>query len=1082
VEKHHVRQCRSLVLLVGALLSQAVTGAEPAVDPLVEASAYRDKTVWSYHDKEPVPWTRFRPRDYGSSKVAFSGEGVRPVGRVPAPGVHPRIFFSPEDLPAIRQRIKEDRGAAEAWKNVLAWSNALKLTYDEKADYAKPDWANGGFHIRGRFVDMHRIGGYSPKREDYFKILAEGGRPTIYDKSPPASFFNPAAVEAFRCLIDDDAEAARTLARATVTAVKLEQERRAKDDKPVAEGQPPKPSTSRLSACSLGFIYDFIFNWMTPEQRQIVHDELVTLSSGQDNYGTFNNAEASRSNWATFSYWVFDLMAIEGEPGFNDLKFLGLYRGWRNFYTYSFFDSGAAYEGEGKLLFGLDAAVAFDRVGHKYGLEPLTHHPLPRAYYTNFSARAMLPTRSSFAVFDILGSMGGGFTTPQDLVVAKYLFPADKGLDMVYRALVGDDYRTLPSSLHSLTHQAITSAVFATAYDPAVTPESAAIPLTFFCGQRALLMTRSSWDRDATMLTMHVRGASGGHPYPDRNGIMLAGQGRTWVTIPGKDIGGWAMNTVLIDGAEQNESTPGRVVDFIDGPDATFATGDAKYSWDWVWRNASKNKAGQPCTKQDVLDGTVDLPAGWELVKQSFDDFAWTKSDREVYRRPLEFTASWIGIDGQLTPVMRQPNLPVVRSFRTAGIVRGPRPYVLVVDDVQRDTLTARYEWNLTLPQDVVEARGVAGASRGDTVLTGKASLDDKGRLKAGEPALLVRPLLVRGGEPATLGERDKFKLLTLRAVAVSPEYRMLLHAFRGGEPLPKTTSASGQQEVTVEFPGQKDTLRFVASTGGRTAVTVTRAGKTLARLDRAVPPLDDPASAALTQRQVAAAERSKAMRRENFDPLKVPGFVAGWQFGRPVKGVWPAVAGSVPGTPVIPAAGSTEVPGIADGVAARMPAEGVKAPLVLPMKANAPFTVAFWTKTKSNPSMGTIVDFGGHGAVTMDVLQGGLRVSACRAWGIASMPTATLSGWTHFAVTGNGETLRIYRDGLAIAAIPMAGKPFGWGKEFRLGGTNGYGDAEASFASLTFYDRPLDADTIEMLFLAGRGAAPPARSASPAK
>jgi len=60
----------------------------------------------------------FHPRDYGTSRIAFNGDGVTPVGRVPAPGVHPRIFFSPDDLPAIRRRIKEDRGAQEAWKNI----------------------------------------------------------------------------------------------------------------------------------------------------------------------------------------------------------------------------------------------------------------------------------------------------------------------------------------------------------------------------------------------------------------------------------------------------------------------------------------------------------------------------------------------------------------------------------------------------------------------------------------------------------------------------------------------------------------------------------------------------------------------------------------------------------------------------------------------------------------------------------------------------------------------------------------------------------------------------------------------------
>ena len=302
---------------------------EPAasIDPLVKASAYADKSVWSYHDSKPVPWARFKPKDFGGTKVPFSATGVRDVGTVPAPGIHPRMFFGPEDLPGIRQRLKQDAAGQAAWLNILAWSHALRLTYDEKADYAQPDWANGGFRVRGRFVDLMRIGGYDPKRENYYAILAAGGSPKRYEKDAPSNFFRPAANEAFRVLIDDDAAAGQTLAKAVVQAIRLEQERRAKNDKPVEPGQPPTPSTNRGDASALGFVYDFIFNYMTPEQKQIVHDELVTLSAWADNYGTFNNAEASRSNWATFSYWVFDLMALEGEPGFNDLKFLGLYRG-----------------------------------------------------------------------------------------------------------------------------------------------------------------------------------------------------------------------------------------------------------------------------------------------------------------------------------------------------------------------------------------------------------------------------------------------------------------------------------------------------------------------------------------------------------------------------------------------------------------------------------------------------------------------------------------------------------------------------------------------------------------------------------
>ena len=526
---------------------------------------------------------------------------------------------------------------------------------------------------------------------------------------------------------------------------------------------------------------------MTPDQKKLLHDELVLSSAWADNYGTFNNAEASRSNWATFTYWVWDLMAIEGEPGFNDLKFLGLYRGWRNFFTYSFFDSGAAYEAEGKLLFGMDAVVAFDRVAPKYGLELLSQHPLVRAHYAKFTALSVLPIQDKYAIFDILGGMGGGLCTPQDLVVAHYLYPNDATIDFVYRTTVGDDYRTLPMPGHSWNNL-ITCGIFATSHHPEITPEKLNLPLSFFCGQRAMMMTRSSWDKNATMLTMHVRGASGGHPYPDRNGIMLAAQGRTWVTIPGKDIGPWACNTTLIDGAGQTPTTPARVVDYVDAREATFMTGDAKYCWDWVWRVAGKNKQGTDIHYEDVVNNNVDTGPSWKLVDMCFNDFAYAKSARPIYSKPLKFSAHWLAPDGVLSPYMRQVNTPVLRSFRTAGIVRGPRPYVLVVDDVQRDPMPTRYDWNLTLPEDVVELKEKKGlGAAGDIILAGKASLAADGTLKPGEPALLVRILACQGNPVAELGLREKSNILTIHTVAAAPDFKFMLHAFRTGDPLPTT-------------------------------------------------------------------------------------------------------------------------------------------------------------------------------------------------------------------------------------------------------------------------------------------------------
>jgi hypothetical protein len=256
------------------------------VDPLVKASAFGDKMVWSYHGGDtPVPWTRFKPNDFSSIPVRFDGTGVRSAGQVPPSGVHPRIFFSPADLPGLRRRLRETRAGREAWKNVLCYANTLKLTYDEKAFYAQPDWMDGGFNVHGR-CPVYLTHHYDRNRENFYALLAAGKKPTQdYSKFIPL-----ASVEAFRCLIDDDAKSAQTLAQAIVTAVGFEQERRRLNDKPVKPGEPPNPSTSRLDAICLGMAYDFIFNWMTPEQRRVVHDELGTLSAWHDNYGSFNNA------------------------------------------------------------------------------------------------------------------------------------------------------------------------------------------------------------------------------------------------------------------------------------------------------------------------------------------------------------------------------------------------------------------------------------------------------------------------------------------------------------------------------------------------------------------------------------------------------------------------------------------------------------------------------------------------------------------------------------------------------------------------------------------------------------------------
>ena len=277
-----------------------------SIDPLVAASAYRNESVWSYHDSAPVPWSLFKARDYGSSQIAFDGQDVTPPGRVPAPGVHPRVFFSSADLPGLRQRIQTTTGSQEAWKNLLSCCHVMKRTYDKNQDYAKPWWYVNYFGFTGRNPNIYRINGVST--ENYYDILANGGTPASF-ASEPSFFFKAASMEALRCLIEEDAVGGEKLARAVVRSIQIEQARRAVAD---SASTPPKPSTPRAKCSSLGLVYDFAYNFMTPAQQDFVRQELVLLSAWADNYGTFNNAEARRSNWATFSYSFFDILGSLG--------------------------------------------------------------------------------------------------------------------------------------------------------------------------------------------------------------------------------------------------------------------------------------------------------------------------------------------------------------------------------------------------------------------------------------------------------------------------------------------------------------------------------------------------------------------------------------------------------------------------------------------------------------------------------------------------------------------------------------------------------------------------------------------------
>jgi hypothetical protein len=292
------------------------------------------------------------------------------------------------------------------------------------------------------------------------------------------------------------------------------------------------------------------------------------------------------------------------------------------------------------------------------------------------------------------------------------------------------------------------------------------------------------------------------------------------------------------------------------------------------------------------------------------------------------------------------------------------------------------------------------------------------------------------------------------------------------GDPLPATAWDGARGAVSVTFPGQEDTLAFSTAASGRTELTVRRAGRTIAALNRPVAPLADPATDALVERMRRVGPRVEALRAQGFDPAKLPGFVAGWKLDALKENAFAPLAGSAPAAAPIPLVEGASVAEESDG---RKSAAVAKAPLVLAldpkMAGSGPLTLSVWVKTRPNPFFGRLID--APGVASFGFIQGGLRLGVPGAMGLSSWSSAMLSSWTHLAVTWDGAVLTAYRNGMALTTDASPRK-VGLGKTIQLGGADPYGNADTRVRDLMIYREALGAQSVEDLYLWGRhGAAP---------
>jgi hypothetical protein len=697
-----------------------------------------------------------------------------PFPAPPAPGVHPRILISPEELPVLRKNLSETACGRRAIGSIRVWLNSIS---QEDGPLQK-----------------------------VFDGLVDGD-PDALKKATNSWWQNQTGMmlrfAAFDAMVSDDAVFAKKVAKALVTYADI-----------TGGKITPHGYKSVNPDASLGFSYDFLYNYMSDEQRNAIRGVIARSIAGKESHGMGMKAEERTYNWMPHGMsLVLVALAIEGEEGYEPEIYKKSVEVMRDFLVYGIYPDGVPRECMHYFNFGMGsggsaAMVAMAKRGDNLLGSP--HFNKLKNWYVHSAE----PFGYAFSMHGDTSNDHGGLL--DNYVLMKTLFPTDPVVDFSWRNRIRDNYS-------GLTYRGdfLFCALFGKNWNEGDVAEKAPqpdqwgvdnvdkekskpilkewdpakleLPLTLFSPYRGFMITRDVWDKDA--LVMHFecrRDALGpGHNHANQNDFTLSALGRKWVVERGFHVAETKHHScVLIDGKGQGHfAAPGIVTAHLDTPVATFSTGDAQnaymYRHTFPWRVGNKeNKSNN-----------------------------WQRSPFSKAAAALEN--------------------PVECAFRTAMLVRGKHPYALILDDITKDSKEHVYEWLMQVESDLT----LKSADADTAVLASQDATDDSPELmvKILEQqqtqdmtlADAVEPLrleIFRPRRSANTGSAEVFKLgkkLVLASRAVSPAFKVMLYPHRPGAEAPELKR--DKNVFTINLPGQTDVYTFKKLPSGQEAFSMVR-------------------------------------------------------------------------------------------------------------------------------------------------------------------------------------------------------------------------------------------------------------------
>ena len=597
--------------------------------------------------------------------------------------------------------------------------------------------------------------------------------------------------------------------------------------------------------------YDYLYQWLSPDERTLARRILTRITAQRIScFMTVPDHFMVNNHQAFGMEFMKLLLAIEGEEGFDQQVYDLAVKKIRAFLTWDLDPDGMCYE----TVKGWQNTSILYAVGRRE--RDLLRHGHLQAKMRFFRAalrweggKWLIRDEMRNSAFHVIWMM-------------HYLHPSDPNMDLLYKASLSTHPFLTDTTSRDGSPVGVDNELLLLFADNGMADKNGKpldwtdqkqidqlnLPTTWTSNQRGYLYARNSWRKDDLTVTLACKQDFfyNGHEGSEHGRFTLAADGINWA----RDVNmlfnksAIAQNMLSIDGRGAKwPPTPATWLGVQNTPAGVAGTGDYKDGYSYTKCSqihpldfpSGKLPYYAPLTTGNYTL-TRDLQAPFQdQISRFYDGYAHTDY------------GPWSG-ETRLIEQYRNWN-PMRRAFRTLQLTRGQYPYVLILDDAQKDDQLHQYDWNMTLPDDVclVSSKITEFANQAtepvnggiSELILGKANTPRNAERtefyqpiyapKKGDPMLLVR-VLNRNAEygfpPPRVEQSGIFNRVVIPARSVSPDFRIMLFPHHNGDALPRTTWSNDRTRLAVEIGDQKDVYYFGTADAGRTVFAFERNGK----------------------------------------------------------------------------------------------------------------------------------------------------------------------------------------------------------------------------------------------------------------